>query len=1077
MRSPFRRTPPSAHGTASLVRLFFPHTRARARAGLSKFRHKTLPSLKHRAQSRIYQCLVYRRAQKLGNKASLLQRLRGHTRRLLGGSYLEDAARLRRNDLAKSTGSDKPRKAGMSSYQGGESGARRRKLAGYLKAANELRQSYVQQYAPNFSSREGHYDYEDDTPGSFPDAAIVRSGEEEMILFPSYARKHIRRKPEAVPGTIQESAGDGRDVRDSTGAGDAEFWKQQWDNYEDDSAVVDVDVRGWIYSPHKGQMSRKQRLFIGLARQLVGVSAPPAAASASNSSANSRDPSPTRTGFRDRAYMRHSQRDEMQLANEAEVILKKGEREAAAAARGAYSEQPSRKHQDDTQIYRTQSGDSVRTTGSTKPRSLAHSQSKDSLRSDDEHITPLQKRASWNQPADMSPAELVEANARLMARLRHFLAMPMANTPISVFFYNDTISKQRTIYTNAAGHFSMTAALDFVPTHVRILASEQLSATEEVLITDAKGISVISDIDDTIKHSAISSGAREIFRNVFIRDLSDLTIDGVKEWYNKMSEQGVKFHYVSNSPWQLYPVISTYFTMAGLPPGSFHLKQYSGMMQGIFEPVAERKKVTLDKIARDFPERRFILIGDSGEADLEVYTDFVLENPGRVAAVFIRDVTTVETGGFFDPSVGPTSGSSSPRRDGSSGPSSLASPASASRALTEEHDPELRAAIAASLREFEEEDRKRPKPRLPENNQDHPDRRPNLPARKSFQTTKEEPVANLIDLSSDDEPESLPALRRRNTETEAPSGPRPTSTSSSVGKAAPPPPKKPSALQSPSSDSLYTSPSPTTKARAPLPPKPRRPSTTIRMVGQPSPLSQQSDAPTSPPSNRPAPPQPNYNTKPQYDGGQSYAGMARDKLYSAYNNLPAWSSEDQPASDNASIRSGSDNGSVRKAPPPPPPRRNPAGAAASYVGGKASSAWQHAPSLPHRPQMTSTQTSAPFSTTTQREKLNRTSTGSTLGLNGAGQGQAADGQYTNKKEQLWRQRWARAEQVLSEKGVILRSWRVGTDAMAEAERIIKENEENNRGANKSGASAATAEMTNGNGTQNAKRHGNSPQKR
>ena len=1072
MRSPFRRKPPSVRGAASLFRLFFPHTRARARAEISKLRHKTLPSLKHRAQSRIYKYIVYRQAQKLSKKSNILQRLRSQTQRFLGKGYLENEARLRRKKLVKSTDIENSERGGMSSYQSGESGGRRRKLAGYLKAANELRQTYTQQYAPNWSSREAHYDYEDDTPGSFPDAAIVRSGEEEMILFPSYARKHIKRKPEVQPGTIQETPGDGRDVRDSTGTGDAEFWKQQWNNYEDDNAVVDVDVRGWIYSPHKGQMSRKQRLFIGLARQLVGLSAAPAGASASNSSVDSRDPSPNHVGFRERAHIRQSQRDENLAAREAEEILMKGEREAEAAAKGVYSEKPSRKNQDDTQLYRTQSSDSVRTVGSTKAQHLAHQQSRDSLKSDDEYVTPLQRRASWNQPADMSPAELKEANARLMARLRHFLAMPMANTPISVFFYNDTISKQRTIYTNAAGHFSMTAALDFVPTHVRILASEQLSATEEVMITDAKGISVISDIDDTIKHSAISSGAREIFRNVFIRDLSDLTIEGVKEWYNRMSEMGVKFHYVSNSPWQLYPVISTYFSMAGLPPGSFHLKQYSGMMQGIFEPVAERKKVTLDKIARDFPERRFILIGDSGEADLEVYTDFVLENPGRVAAVFIRDVTTTETGGFFDPSVGPMSGSSSPRRgggsSGSSG-SSVASPASATRALSEEHDPELKAAIAASLREFEEEDRKRSGPRLPENDQDHPDRRPGLPTRKSFQTTKQEPVAKLIDFSSDDEPENMLSLRRTNTDIEAFSGPRRLSTNSSIGRAAPPPPKKPTALRSLSNDNSPLFPSSTATSKVPPPPKPRRPSTTIRMVNQPSPLSQQSNAPTSPPSNRPAPPQPNYNTKPQYDRNQSYAGMAREKLYSVYNNLPVWSSEDQPLPDSASIRS--DNSSIRKAPPPPPPRRNPAGAAASYVGGKASSAWQHAPSLPHRPQITSAQTSAPFSTTAQREKLNRVSTGSTLGLNGAGQGQTADGQYINKREQLWRQRWANAEQVLSERGVVLRSWRVGTDATAEAERIIKENErESKKGENKAGARATVIERSNS--EANGRRNGN-----
>src|SRR5690242_20016866 len=189
-----------------------------------------------------------------------------------------------------------------------------------------------------------------------------------------------------------------------------------------------------------------------------------------------------------------------------------------------------------------------------------------------------------------------------------------------------------------------------------------------------------------------------------------------------MYEQGVKFHYVSNSPWQLYPVISTYFSMAGLPPGSFHLKQYSGMMQGIFEPVAERKKSTLDKIARDFPERNFILIGDSGEADLEVYTDFVLENPGRVVAVFIRDVTTPEHGGFFDPSIGSVDGGRSPSAspDRAGGMSKKAQ-TDRGRPASEEHDPELKAAIAASIREMEQDDLQRSKSMFPQIDRDHPE--------------------------------------------------------------------------------------------------------------------------------------------------------------------------------------------------------------------------------------------------------------------------------------------------------------------------------------------------------------------
>ncbi|CAO2651087.1 Nn.00g093840.m01.CDS01 [Neocucurbitaria sp. VM-36] len=1048
-KSPFRRKP-SAHGSSSLLRFLFPQTRARARIHLSKFRHETLPSLKHRAQSRIYQYVLYRQALKLKGKQSILQRLRGRTRQLIGSNYLENEARLRRQQIAKRSAKKEPGKRAMSyqdSYAPREPGQRRRKLAGYLKAANEIRQTYTQQYAPNWSSKEAQYDYEDDTPGSFPDAAVVRSGEEEMILFPSYARKHVKRKPEAEPGTIQEVGGEGRDVRDSTGAGDAEFWKQQWNNYEDDNAVVDVDVRGWIYSPHKGQMSRKQRLFIGLARQLVGVQAPPTPSS--SSAGSSRDPSPARHGFRERTHLRNAQADEELAAREAEQILRKGEKEAAAAAKGAYSERPGR-NQDDMQLYRTESGNSVRTSGQLHAHQLDHRASNSSMRGE-ETIKPVQKRASWNQPSEMSPAELAEANARLMARLRHFLAIPMANTPISIFFYNDDISKQRTVYTDASGHFSMSAALDFIPTHVRILASDKLSATEQVLITDSQGISVISDIDDTIKHSAIGSGAREIFRNAFIRDLVDLTIDGVREWYNKMADMGVKFHYVSNSPWQLYPVISKYFSLAGLPPGSFHLKQYSGMLQGIFEPVAERKKVTLDKIARDFPERSFILIGDSGEADLEVYTDFVLENPGRVVAVFIRDVTTPEGPGFFDPSVGSTPGN----RSFTSSPSQRGSGAgmkesSGFQPSSEQDDPELRAAIAASLRDLEEDNSKRSKSMFPQIDQDHPDMRPKLPDRQpsthiTSQPKQKESVQNLIDLSSDDEPQQSPALRRVNTDTKAETERHRTSAiSTSSLKSAPPPPRKPVALRSPSGDSGTSTPSSPTASKPP-PPKPRRPSTT---VNQSSPLAQQSlttgDSGNLAPSKPPVAAKPNLHREDttQSQNEQTYAGMARDKLWSVYSNLPALRSEERPTKSSSSTLETTE--SARKGPPPPPRRgnRDTAANAASYVGAKASSAWQHAPAIPYhsRPQVTTAQTSQPFSTVAPRQALNRTSTGSTLG----GEGQA----YGTKREQLWRQRWARAEQVLGEHGVVLRSWRVGTDAMGEAERIIKDAERKGKDGNR-----------------------------
>lgn len=890
---------------------------------------------------------------------------------------------------------------GGSSIYGGDdaqapgSGSKRKKLAGYLKAANELRQSYTATWNGKDGSTE-HYD--DDMPGAFPDAAVVRGENEEMILFPGYARKHTKSKPTAQPGTIQQVGGSGRDSRDTLGAGDAEFWKQQWEQYENDKAIVDVDVRGWIYTPHRGPMSRKHRLMVGLARQLVGLPAPSDSPSNSSSRPGSRASSPTR-------------REHEIVSQQAEEIVRKGETEADIAGRGGFSERPS-KDDDGQSLYGDRSRNSSPQRSSNR---LAPTHTNDSAASshfeDVDHINPVHKRSSWNTPAKMSPAELAVANSHLMARLKPFMANPITNIPISAFFYNDQVSRQRTVYTDASGHFHLRAGLDFVPTHVRVLASENLSATEEVHITSSRGVSLISDIDDTIKHSAISSGAREIFRNAFIRDLGDLTIAGVKQWYNRLADMGVKVHYVSNSPWQLYPVITSFLKLAGLPHGSYHLKQYSGMLQGIFEPVAERKKATLERIMRDFPDRKFVLMGDSGEADLEVYTDTVLEYPGRILGVFIRDVTTPQNKGFFDPSMGPLSGGGGKRHSKNQSTDSLTGAKHLSRPDDiEDDEAELRAAVAASLQDMQAETARTRRSvflghpdltaRFPGSDQD--EARPTLPPRRPTEPPAPQASAmegNLIDFSDDESPLAPPPATRFDPE---PQNPRSvfirTQTDVPQRKASPTPPTKPLQLRSPSGE-IPTQSTSASFAKQP-PPKPRKSSTSVNTL-VPSPLSQNSPIIGSPP------------TLPPKKG--TYRAAAKTKLHSAYNVLPSAPSYlggSHGKSTNHSVDEGFTMGpramstaSTRSfeelkpksrtstaGPPPPPPRRNlssyPA-AAASYASSTITGNW---------------------------------------GDNGGADGGSGNYQNpVNKKEELWKKRWARAKDIMDRQGVVLRAWRVGSD--------------------------------------------------
>ncbi|KAK2465469.1 hypothetical protein APHAL10511_002361 [Amanita phalloides] len=153
-------------------------------------------------------------------------------------------------------------------------------------------------------------------------------------------------------------------------------------------------------------------------------------------------------------------------------------------------------------------------------------------------------------------------------------------------------------------------------------------------------IRVISDIDDTVKMSNILGGARAIFRNVFVHDLEDTRIPGMGKWYTTMWERGVRFHYVSNGPIQLLPVILKFLHISQLPHGSIKLKSYGArsIFNNLLTAPADRKRDGLIDILNAFQDSKFILVGDTGEQDLELYTQLASTYPNRILAIFVRDV-------------------------------------------------------------------------------------------------------------------------------------------------------------------------------------------------------------------------------------------------------------------------------------------------------------------------------------------------------------------------------------------------------------------------------------------------------
>lgn len=154
-----------------------------------------------------------------------------------------------------------------------------------------------------------------------------------------------------------------------------------------------------------------------------------------------------------------------------------------------------------------------------------------------------------------------------------------------------------------------------------------------------KGISVVSDIDDTIKVSDVLN-KRELLRNTFAREFR--AVDGMASAYQKWAADGAQFHYVSSSPWQLYEPLEEFMKASAFPDGTFHMKSFrakdSTALDLFADPMGHKLPVIKSLFER-FPKRTFILVGDSAEKDPEIYGQIALEYPKQVQRIYIRDVT------------------------------------------------------------------------------------------------------------------------------------------------------------------------------------------------------------------------------------------------------------------------------------------------------------------------------------------------------------------------------------------------------------------------------------------------------
>jgi phosphatidate phosphatase APP1 len=242
------------------------------------------------------------------------------------------------------------------------------------------------------------------------------------------------------------------------------------------------------------------------------------------------------------------------------------------------------------------------------------------------------------------PAPVMEgegAGAALRRSLSQFVTDELAGVPLRV-----TVGDASTeVVTDGEGYFHAelqpSAPSDPWEDGWVELAGEYRGLTEQhrmpvrVRVPGPQArLGIISDVDDTILETGVQRVGQMLRQTFTGSSLTRTPFPGAAELYQDLAgAQANPVFYVSSSPWNLHSFIVGFLRHRDFPLGPLLLRDLIGTREG-----RARKHERIAEVLRLHPHLSFVLIGDSGESDPEIYADIVREHPGRVLAVYIREV-------------------------------------------------------------------------------------------------------------------------------------------------------------------------------------------------------------------------------------------------------------------------------------------------------------------------------------------------------------------------------------------------------------------------------------------------------
>ncbi|HEV7951586.1 MAG TPA: phosphatase domain-containing protein [Glaciihabitans sp.] len=179
--------------------------------------------------------------------------------------------------------------------------------------------------------------------------------------------------------------------------------------------------------------------------------------------------------------------------------------------------------------------------------------------------------------------------------------------------------------------------------HIRTDDTDSVEAPIYVVDPSAR-FGVVSDIDDTVMVTSLPRPFLAAWNTFVLDEHARRPVPGMAVLYERLTRThpGAPIIYLSTGAWNVAPTLTRFLSRNLYPAGALLLTDWGPTHDRWFRSGKEHKHSTLRRLAEEFPDIRWLLVGDDGQHDEELYGDFVRDHDDRVTAVCIRQLSTSE---------------------------------------------------------------------------------------------------------------------------------------------------------------------------------------------------------------------------------------------------------------------------------------------------------------------------------------------------------------------------------------------------------------------------------------------------